>query len=214
MKKLILTFALSFLWISLSVASDPAFEKAMKKQIIAMDQIANAEQSKEVANGFLRIAEAKSEEWLPLYYAGLIHIEAAFRFEVNKDQYLDQALKYIEQAEKLAPANSEVTALKGYAIMGKISLDPASRGQNLSPQAMQLFGKAINLDRENPRALYLMAQMEYGMAQFFGSGTDKACGMVRLSLELFEKEESIITEDYILPKWGKRSAQQMMNNCN
>ncbi|HCX76982.1 MAG TPA: hypothetical protein DHU93_17945, partial [Algoriphagus sp.] len=78
----------------------------------------------------------------------------------------------------------------------------------------QLFGKAINLDRENPRALYLMAQMEYGMAQFFGSGTDKACGMVRLSLEQFEKEESIITEDYILPKWGKRSAQQMMNNCN
>ncbi|HAZ26352.1 MAG TPA: hypothetical protein DCY95_18715, partial [Algoriphagus sp.] len=80
----------------------------------------------------------------------------------------------IDKAEKLAPANSEVTALKGYAIMGKISLDPASRGQNLSPQAMQLFGKAINLDRENPRALYLMAQMEYGMAQFFGSGTDKA----------------------------------------
>jgi hypothetical protein len=99
---------------------------------------------------------------------------AAFRFEVNKDQYFDQAMELVNKADKIAPNNSEITALKGYVIMGKLSVDPMSRGQEMSPLAMQTFGKAIALDKENPRATTLMAQMELGMSQFFGSGPVKS----------------------------------------
>ena len=78
---------------------------------------------------------------------------------------------------------------------------------------MQTLGKAIALDKENPRATTLMAQMDLGMSQFFGSGPDKACGLARVSLELFAKEESKIDENYILPTWGKRDAQQVVDAC-
>ncbi|WP_296701784.1 hypothetical protein [Algoriphagus sp.] len=213
MKKTILTIALAFIWISFAKAVDPAYEAAMQKQIKAMKSIPNLETSQQVTNGFIRISEAKNEEWLPLYYAAYNQIIAAFRFEVDKDQYFNQALDLITKANQIAPENSEITALHGFAIMGKLSVDPASRGQEMSPKAMQLFGKAINLDRENPRAVTLMAQMELGMAQFFGSGPEKACGMARMGLDLFKKEEAKITDSYILPTWGKENAEAVLKSC-
>lgn len=214
MKKYLFTFALSLMWITLAFAADPAYENAMKKQIAAMNTIQSADESQAIANGFLRIAEAKSEEWLPLYYAAWIQSTAAFRFEVNKDQFFDQAMELVNKADKLAPNNSEITALKGYIIMGKLSVDPMNRGQEMSPLALQTFGKAIALDRENPRATTLMAQMELGMSQFFGNGPEKACGLARVGLELYAKEEAKITEGYLLPTWGKNQAEEVTKACN
>lgn len=213
MKKSLFTFALSLMWITLAFAADPAYENAMKKQISAMKTIQTVEESQAVSNGFIRIAEAKPEEWLPLYYAAYLQTVAAFRFEVDKDQYFDQAMELVTKADKIAPNNSEITALKGYVIMGKLSVDPMSRGQEMSPLAMQTFGKAIALDKENPRATTLMAQMELGMSQFFGSGPERACGLARVGLELFAKEEAEIDENYLLPTWGKREADQIAAQC-
>jgi tetratricopeptide (TPR) repeat protein len=213
MKKYILSLALVFVWITLVKASDPAYVKAIQKQTAAMKAIQSSEESQAVSNGFMRIAEANASEWLPLYYAALTQTTAAFRFDVNKDQYFDQALELVKKADGIAPGNSEITALHGYILMGKISLDPANRGQSLSPEAMQLFGKAISLDRENPRAVTLMSQMELGMAQFFGSGPEKACGMARMGLELFTKEQAKVDENYILPTWGKMNAEQVESAC-
>ncbi len=213
MKKSLITLALAFAFVFSAFANDPAYESAMKKQIQAMKTIQSPEESQAVANGFLRIAEAKNTEWLPLYYAAYLQAIAAFRFDVNKDQYFDQAMELAKKAEKIAPNHSEITALQGFITMGKLSVDPMSRGQELSGQAMQLFGKAIALDKENPRATTLMAQMELGMAQFFGSGPEKACGLARVGLELFTKEEAKVTEDYLLPTWGKREAEQVAGAC-
>ncbi len=214
MKKYILTLILSLVWIAFAQASDPAFVAAMQKQLAAKNTIATFEQSQTVTNGFLRIAEATETEWLPLYYAALLKTEAAFRFDIDKDKSLDEALELAKKADKIAPGNSEITALQGYILMAKISIDPAGRGQTMSPQAMQLFGKAINLDRENPRAVSLMAQMELGMSQFFGTGPEKACGMARMSMDLYKKEEAKINDEYILPTWGKKQADQVTSKCN
>lgn len=213
MKKSLFTLVMAFAFVFAAFANDPAYENAMKKQIVAMNTIQTADESQAVANGFLRIAEAKSEEWLPLYYAAYLQTIAAFRFDVNKDQFFDQAMELVTKADKIAPNNSEITALKGFVIMGKLSVDPMNRGQEMSPLAMQTFGKAIALDNQNPRATTLMAQMEQGMAQFFGSGPEKACGLARVGLELFAKEEAKITEDYLLPTWGKRDAEEVAGAC-
>jgi hypothetical protein len=185
----------------------------MQKQLAAKATIQTFEQSQEVTNGFMRIADATETEWLPLYYVALLKTEAAFRFDIGKDKILDEALEIVKKADKIAPGNSEITALHGYILMGKISIDPAGRGQTMSPQVMQLFGKAINLDRENPRAVSLMSQMELGMSQFFGTGPEKACGMARMSLELYTKEASKVTDEYILPTWGKTQATQVASSC-
>ncbi|WP_026952522.1 tetratricopeptide repeat protein [Algoriphagus mannitolivorans] len=213
MKKYFLSLVFLFAALAIAKANDPAYENAMKKQLQAMKSIQSAEESQNVSNAFLRIAEAKNEEWLPLYYAAYLQTMAAFRFEVNKDQYFDQAMELTKKAEKISPNNSEIIALQGFIVMGKLAVDPMNRGQEMSPQAMQLFGKAIALDKENPRATTLMAQMQLGTAQFFGQGPEQACGLARVGLELYAKEESKVNESYLLPTWGKNQAQQVLNAC-
>lgn len=210
--KTVFTLLLSYLLVLPAMAQN-SYESAMKNQIQAMQQIRTLEESQAVSNAFLRIAEVKNEEWLPLYYAAYVQTNAAFRFEVNKDQYLDQAMELAKKAAGISPNNSEITALEGFILMGKVSVDPANRGQSLSPQVMQLYGKAIALNRENPRATTLMAQMEFGMAQFFGSGPEKACGLARVGLELFAKEEAQVDENYLMPTWGKNQAEQVASQC-
>jgi hypothetical protein len=131
----------------------------------------------------------------------------------EKDALFAQAKKHAGKAAAISPSNSEIVALQGYILLGELSADPNSRGQNLSPIVMQTFGKAIDLNRQNPRALFLMAQMEYGMARFFGQGPEKACGLVRASLELFEKEAGESSESSLNPTWGQKGAEEMMGLC-
>lgn len=213
MKIFNLIFAFVFISFSAFSQSNGAFETAIKSQIQAMEQIDSPESAQEVSNSFLRIFEAESGEWLPLYYAALTKIETAFRFDVDKDAYFDEAIDLVQKAKEISPNNSELTALHGYALMGKVSVDPVSRGQNLSPQVMQLYGAAIGQDRSNPRAVVLMAQMELGMAEFFGQGPEKACGMARMAEELFRKESQKVDENYLLPTWGANTAKALIENC-
>lgn len=212
MKTFTLTFVLALFAITFAFASD--YEEAMKAQLTEMKTIESDAQAQQVKNGFLRIAQANMTEWLPMYYAALVQTEAALRFDVDKDAYFEEAKGYLKIIQDAGATNSEITALEGYILMGMVSVDPGSRGQSMSPQVLQLFGKAIGQDRNNPRAVYLMAQMEGGMAKFFGQGPEKACGIVKMSLDLFEKEAATIDENYLLPSWGWPNAKKMYADCN
>ena len=58
-----------------------------------------------------------------------------------------------------------------------------------------------------------MAQMEYGMAQFFGSGTDKACGLAKQSLAIFNGQDETALKAAVQPTWGKNQAERLVGKC-
>ncbi len=214
MKKqlLILVLCLSF---GLTVNAQDAYVAAMQKELAQMQTAASAQDLQKVANGFARISEMAQGEWLPDYYAALALVNAGFRTQGGlevKDALYAQAKKHADKAAKTSANNSEITALQGYIIMAELAADPNSRGQHLSGLAMQTFGKAIEQNRQNPRALVLMAQMELGMAQFFGQGPEKACGLADASLALFEKEAAE-KESRLTPTWGKENALELKSRC-
>lgn len=195
------------------MAGNGAYEKAMQKNLEAMAHAQDKQAMLEAANGFERIANNEPEEWLPLYYAALTYINMSF-FETGveaKDAALNKASSFIDRASFIAPEESEIVLLEGYQTMMLLSADPGNRGQSLSPKVMQLFGKAMQMNPENPRAYYLMAQMEFGTAQFFGNGTEKACALVNKSLELFGKGTS---ENTISPSWGEENANKLGQECS
>lgn len=195
------------------IADNGAYEKAMQKNIQAMGQAQDKESMIQAANGFERVANNEPGEWLPLYYAALTYINTSF-LETGveaKDAALDKASAFIERAATIAPGESEIVLLEGYQTMMKLSADPGNRGQSLTPKVMQVFGQAMQMNPENPRAYYLMAQMEFGTARFFGSGTEKACAMVSKSLELFAKDTS---ENTITPSWGEENAKELAQECS
>lgn len=212
MKKHTLIIALLMFVASFGHASNEAYEKAMLKEIQALGKAGPVAELQKSANAFARIAEMNAGEWLPDYYAAWAYANMSFRAEgglTEKDGFIAQAKKHIEKANGLSPNNSEIVALQGFITMAELAADPNSRGQSLSGVAMQTFGKAIELNRQNPRAIFMMAQMEFGMAQFFGQGPEKACGLVDASLGLFAKEAAEVKEGNLNPTWGKGMAEEM-----
>jgi hypothetical protein len=215
MKKYMIMIALYSLSIQLSFAADPAYQKAMGAQLQKLETAQSAEQLRDAANGFSRIAEMNQDEWLPNYYAALALINAGFRTEglQAKDAFYHEAKALLEKTVQAHGESAELLALKGYALMAELSADPGSRGQSMSGEVMNTFGRALALDAQNPRAMLLMAQMELGTAQFFGQGPEKACGMVQNSIKLFEQEESRQADATLTPVWGKDMAVKIAAQC-
>jgi hypothetical protein len=163
-------------------------------------------------NAFERIAQKESDKWEPLYYAGYGYVIMAIQEKdvSKKDVLLDKALEITSRAAVIKPNESEIVALKGFVHMIRVTVDPASRGQQYSGMAFQEFSKAVKLNPENPRALSLLAQMQYGTAQFFNSSTAEACAT---NVAAIEKFDSYSNENPLAPTWGKEMTNQLKSAC-
>jgi uncharacterized protein HemY len=203
-----------FLFLSAFTGKDGNYEKAMLKNIAALHEAQSVEAMQEVAHAFERIAQAETSEWLPRYYAAYAYITAGAMTEEKekKDSYLDQAQIFVDEAMQLKQNESELVALQGYLHMIRVSADPATRGQELAPKATQILAKAAEMNPENPRALMLLGQMQFGTAQFFGTDVKEPCTLISKSIALYEKQEQ--AENTLMPTWGVYIAKAYQSSCN
>ena len=210
MKTTLMSFILVF--ISLVALANEKYEQAMQSNIQAVYQAKTSEELQQAVNSFERIGNAEKNKWEPYYYASFGYLMKATRESdgAKKDVFLDKAAEVLKKAAAINANDSEIVALEGFIYMIRVTVDPATRGQQYSGLAMQTFGKAISLNPENPRALSLMAQMEYGTAQFFKAPTDKACETGKQAVEKFETFNS---NNPLAPRWGKESAIRFVQQC-
>lgn len=210
MKTTLMSFILVF--ISLVALANEKYEQAMQSNIQAVYQAKTSEELQQAVNSFERIGNAEKNKWEPYYYASFGYLMMATRESdgAKKDVFLDKAAEVLKKAAAINANDSEIVALEGFIYMIRVTVDPATRGQQYSGLAMQTFGKAISLNPENPRALSLMAQMEYGTAQFFKAPTDKACETGKQAVEKFETFNS---NNPLAPRWGKESAIRFVQQC-
>lgn len=112
------------------VFSNETYQKVMSQSIEKMFQAKTIHEYTEVANQFERISTIEKKEWLPLYYASFSYIMISFHESENakKDQYLDQAQKYLEQAMLIDCNESEIHMLQGFLYPARINIDPLTRG--------------------------------------------------------------------------------------
>lgn len=211
MKKTTLIIGMLVAAMVLQAQHQEAYIKAMKSGLEKMSSANTVESLQAVAGQFERVA-AVANDWHSNYYAGLAYTRMSGMAEgiESKDTYSAKALALTKKAKELTPNNSEVVALEGYVYLMQLAADPGARGQTLSPKVMQTFTTAIKMNPQNPRAMTLMAQMQFGTAQFFGSSTADACGMAKSSLDLFEKEEKGKSFD---PTWGQQLAEALIGQC-
>lgn len=200
------------LFITLFIADTSRYEQAMLKNIEAISNAETVEQLQEIANTFDRIATKETDKWEPQYYSAYCHVLMAIEEEEipKKDLFLDVAIEKINKAYTIAPEESEVAAMEGFVHMIRVTIDPVTRGQIFAGKSMEAYKKALSLNPDNPRALYLMAQMEMGTARFFGSDTAPACEKLKTSLEKFDAYNP---ENIIAPRWGRAIAERTYESC-
>lgn len=202
---------LSFLLLSFTKGG---YKSAMESTLTEMHKAQMLIDIQGVANKFDRIGAAEKDKWLPYYYSAYCYVMMTTQEKdlTKWDGYLDTADKTLDKVVKLKNADMvEILALKGFSNMMRISVDPATRGQEYSMKSASFLQQAHQLDNENPRVNLMMAQMLFGTAQFFGSGTEDACQKFMDSKSLFEKEET--DGRGLLPSWGKPQVESMLKQC-
>ncbi|MCI0751461.1 MAG: hypothetical protein L0Y35_06450 [Flammeovirgaceae bacterium] len=206
-----LIFSVALLISAFANANDQYLE-AMQKNIMIVYTSKSSDEIQQAVNSLDRIGGAEKTKWEPYYYASFGYVMLANREEdgAKKDQWLDAAAAALEKAKAINPDDSELTSMEGFIHMIRVTVDPAARGQQYAGLAFQAFSKAVQQNPENPRALALLAQMQYGTAQFFGSPVTEACGTLTKAIEKFDTYKS---ENPLAPQWGKEMAVRLQAQC-
>lgn len=193
-------------------AGDEKFKQVMISNIDLVYKASTIEEYQSAVNAFDRIAGAEKNRWEPLYYSAFGNVMMALKATEagRKDEYLDLALAAVTKAIALAPLESELPAMEGFIHMIRVTVDPGTRGPEFSMKANMAYGKALQLNPENPRALALQAQMEFGTANFFRSSTASACQMNESALTKFAGSKA---ENPLAPAWGESMALGLRVQC-
>ncbi len=207
-----ITFLLAFLITQFTFATDDKYMQQMAKQIKAVYEAQTIEELQLVVNTLDRIGAAEKTKWEPYYYSAFGSLMMANREAdgAKKDTYLDLAMNAIENGKKLNNHESELVALEGFVHMLRVTVDPATRGQQYSTLAFQTYGKALGMNPENPRALSLLAQMQFGTAKFFNAPTNEACSTTKKAVEKFASFKS---DNPLAPRWGQATTETLLQNC-
>ena len=205
------TLSILFLSIASAVMAGDKYTDQMTKNIELVYKAQSPEELQQAVNAFERIGNAEKVKWEPFYYASFGNIMLAVRQTDGaiKDRYLDLARVLLDQASAINSNESEIVTLEGFIHTIRLTVDPISRGQQYSVLSMQAFGKALGINPNNPRAMILMAQMQFGTAQFFKQETTEACETASKAVGLF-----VETKDSIAPSWGKGMAEALLKQCN
>lgn len=211
MKKIILT-SIIILATIITIAGDKEYMEAMGNNLQELGKAKTSADFLAVANTFERIAEAAPEEWLPNYYVAFSYINMVFAqgSEADIDKTLDKAEAFLEKAREISPDNSEIEVLQGWIYQGRIQVDPMGRGMSYSEKAAGSFGKAKNLNPDNPRTYYLTGQNVLHTPEMFGGGEENACPYF---LTAKEKYDSFEPETPFSPNWGKEYNERLAEKC-
>lgn len=193
-------------------AQNEAFKSAMTDALVQLQTAAADEALLTVGARFERIAQAEKDQWTPFYYAAYINIIRSFSMQdANaKDQLLDQAQELLDQAWKLNSDSSEMQVIQGFLYVGKLSVDPMSRGAQYSQLAHTSFHKAMTLNPENPRAYYMEGTTILHTPDFYGGGKVPAKPVLATAIAKYESFKPI---GIFYPSWGKKECQQLLNTC-
>lgn len=213
MKTLIISLIIFTATFTLVAQESSDYIMVMLEQKKAMKNANSIADYQNLANGFERIGNAESNQWHPLYYAGLCYVNMSFfnSTAVQKDAYLDKAQSFIDKAMEIHPDESEIYVLQALTYQGRIQVDAAQRGMTFSQKAAQSVNEAKEYNPENPRAFYLLGMNVLHTPEAFGGGAANACPLFKKADELFiaEKPEHVLS-----PTWGSEGNQkQIAQSC-
>ena len=160
---------------------------------------------------FERVASIEKKEWIPDYYVSLIcAIDILKKTNENQSQLLlKKAKSALKSAMYKSPDNAELYSLKAFILTAEITMDPMVNGQRLSAQVIENYQKALQIDADNPRALYLLSAFQINMAQMFGGETSKYYAQLEKAVEKFNTFKKPAS---FYPNWGKERAEELLKS--
>lgn len=194
-----------------SYAQSDKYENAMKENLQKLSENFN-ENLQPVTAQFERIAQAEKTQWLPYYYAAYYTALQTYVKPDNakSDGLLDKAQTMLDEALKLHPDSSECMVVQGFIHVGRIMVDPMSRGAEYSQLAGAAFQKSIALNPSNPRGYYMRGVTVLNTPDFYGGGKVPAKPILTMAMERYE---AFKPSTPLSPNWGKDQCQKQLDAC-
>jgi hypothetical protein len=210
MKKLIVLTVSLCIYAGVANAQLEKYLAFMKSQVQKLDTADTQEEFLALQVGFERCAQKAKMFWQPYYYAAYTKVYVAYleKDKTKIDAICDDATFYIDKADSLSPDNSEIYSLKAMIATAKIKVDFMERGMKYVSLSNTLLMKALELDKDNPRAYHLLGQNLYNTPEGLGGGKEKA-------KKFFEKAESLFAaqlpkEQTTEPHWGRVEVEKRL----
>ncbi len=168
----------------------------------------SAEKIKAAKDMFLNLLmKEKSENAYLHYYIALcdyrlVTYELSENLTDEAGMHTSDAQKHLEKVMELKPTWGEPFALYASLIGFEIALD-WNKAMTLSMEIPEYFGKAFDLDPENPRINLLKGASDLYTPPEYGGGPDVAIGTLTYAVELFAEEK---IQNPLEPSWGKDEA--------
>lgn len=209
MKKVIILSLLLVQIVFYSYGQKEKYVAAMENAMTEMSKAKTSEENLNVANRFVRIANAEKTEWLPYYHAALLKTNIGFSAK-EKDAAADEVEALIKKADSLSPNNAEIFCLKAMVAYLRMMVDPQSRFMQYGAEASKNIEAAKKIDPSNPRPIVLDANSKMQTPAAFGGGCKTAKPIAENALKLFE---TFKVESKIHPNWGKEMMEDIVNKC-
>lgn len=212
MKKTIL-FVCAMLIATIATGADEKYYQKMGETLSEFSTCSTVDDFQNLANKFRVIANVEKEEWLPLYYEAQCYVLISFMGDLSaeeKDGFLDKASSLIEGMAELAPNEAEVQVIKALYYTGSLVVNPPQRAMSTSPLIHAAIAKALALEPNNPRAIFLRISNEMGTASYFGDDVSPYCAQAS---ELLQNWDAYELKSPIHPSWGKEDVIGIVNSC-
>ncbi len=212
MKKTTL-FVCAMLVATIAMGGDDKYYQKMGETIQGFSTCTTVDDFQDLANKFRVIANVEKEEWLPLYYEAQCYVQISFMGNLSaqeKDSYLEKASSVIESMTELAPDEAEVQVMTAFYYTGSLVVNPPQRAMSTTPLIHAAIAKALALEPNNPRAIFLRISNEMGTASYFGEDVSEYCTQ---ATELLENWDSYELKSPIHPNWGKGEVEGIVQSC-
>ncbi|RPI41077.1 MAG: hypothetical protein EHM46_06920 [Bacteroidetes bacterium] len=192
------------------IAQGRKYKKSMSRNLEVLAGEPERESWIACAGQFEEISSKYPDRWLPSYYASqaLTTISLGEQDIERGDEQLDHAQELLDRAMELNPEESEVHTLKALLLLGRMSLDPYSRGALYYEEYLSTLQKAKNLNPENPRVYLLEGIMTLNMPDYMGGGPAAAKPIL---VEAEKKFSTFHNDDPFWPAWGADLNRQQLD---
>ena len=165
-------------------------------------------QFSESIKAFSNIQPLVKNNWLVEYYIAFGNVQIAMLSDEKKQiiDFLHKSSTHIDIADSLSPNNSEILSVKAFIAQVTIKTNKL-KALKMSRLADNYLDKALMINPNNPRAMFLKGQNLFYTPKAVGGGNKKA-------LPFFIKARELFKNNTNFPKWGASQNLDQIKICS
>lgn len=198
-----------------TVKAQEAYTQQMQQLVSRLDNANTVKDYQQLSNDFYRIASVQKTAWLPYYYAALCNAKIGWLKQDDPDNiepFADKAEEQITKAQSLLDTTkhkkelSEVYCVFMMLNQARVFVNSETYGPKYGTAAFQYLARALAINRDNPRALYLEGWRKFATPKMWGGDKAKAKELLTSAKQKLESN----TSPGIEPHWGKKEVEDIL----